>query len=177
MTKPHLLLGLYLWGCAPMPQLTAVEASAGRAAKEAWAAKRMPEPTENRCDLSRFYVVVPDAIEYRRYCPHSDPWKTAGCLAWKDSNHLYAWVQWPVVVISPKHYSEPTIVVHELMHAYQRCSKLGRPGWDLGDREHSDPRVWSAAGGENAVQTLANELAVPQVGVKLQGLDESEPVD
>jgi hypothetical protein len=158
--KPAFLLLYPLLACAATPTaLRPHEQKAGAAARIAWRERGLPEPIEGRCDVDRYEVIVTtDAAGFNRYCPTSRADKTAGCLAWRSSDHWFRWRDRPLVVISPKHHSEPTIVVHELMHAYYRCAGLSKSDWDPGDRGHTDPRVWSAAGGETAAQTRADAL-------------------
>jgi len=146
--------------CAPLPALLPHEALAGRAVKRAWEEKGMPAPTvKAHCAVDEYQVIVTKTPEeYRRYCPTSEAAKSAGCLSWEESAHWFAWRHRPVVIVSMIHYSEPTIVVHELLHAYVQCSKLHPDPWDPGDRQHSDPRVWTSPGGADAVQTRADAL-------------------
>jgi len=150
-------------GCAHTSTLLPHERAAGEAAKQAWAEHGMPPPTrKKRCAIDEFSVVVAKTpAEYNKYCPTSVAEKSAGCLSWTSSAHWFFWRDRPLVVVSPIHYSEPTIVVHELMHAYIQCAELGKSAWDPGDRLHADPRVWRAPGGDKSVQWRADELAKP----------------
>ena len=152
---------LLLAGCAARPALLPHEALAGRAVAKAWAEKGLPAPTrQKRCDVESFDVVVTTtAADWHQWCPLADPGKTFGCLAWEYTAHWFFWRERPIVVISPMHHTEPTIVVHELMHAYTQCAALRKDPWDPADARHTDPRVWSAPGGVEAAQSRADTLS------------------
>ncbi len=154
-----LVLG-FLAACAHSPPLQRHEQVAGQAAKEAWQQRGMPPMTRKRCDVDSYQVVVTkNQEEYSKYCAMSFIETSAGCLGWGSTANWFMWREFPIVVISPRHYSEPTIVVHELMHAFIQCSEIQRDPWDPGDRQHANPRVWSAAGGTESVQWLADLLS------------------
>jgi hypothetical protein len=152
--KPLALLTLA--ACAPLPVLTPAESAATEAARAAWLERGMPAPDQRRCQLDRVYVLHASEAEYVQHC-HALPTKSAGCLSWTSSNHFFRPYDWPLLVIGPKYAGDQGLIIHEMLHAHVRCAALGTSPWDPGDREHHDPRVWSAAGGESAVQALANE--------------------
>ncbi len=162
--RPLCLLAILVLGsCMPKPVLKPHEEVAGRAAWDAWRLKKLPVPVHGHCNAGRFYVVTPTPDDFSKYCPMTNWKKVAGCLSWRTSHHFFAWSEYPVVVVSPKHYSEPTIIVHELLHAYTHCAELSTNPWDPGDGDHKDPRVWSAAGGRDAAQSIADDLAVQRL--------------
>lgn len=156
---------LLLFGCAHAPAMLPHEIAAGEAAKRAWAERGMPPPTAlKRCAIDEYNVIVTHTPEeLRKWCSTADPATTYGCLAWTSSNNWFFWRDRPLVVVAPMHHTEPTIVVHELMHAYIECAEIGNGPWDPGDRKHTNPRVWRAPGGEQSVQWLADELAKPSM--------------
>lgn len=134
--------------------VTLGERLSGSAALSAWRAAGLPEPDQDGCDVLGFRVRLADRAAFVRDC-RASPESSAGCLNWASSSHFFRPRLYPLIVISPNWRSEPGIIVHELMHAYVRCSRSGPSAWDAGDSQHSDPRVWTAAGGEGSAQSRA----------------------
>lgn len=156
-----LALALALGACAPKPELSPSERAAGAAAVQAWQESGLPSASD-RCDVRGFRIATPGAQDYLRRC-FSAPEKSWGCLNWTDSGRMFGASRVPVVVASPHFYADRSadlsaIIQHELMHALVTCAGVGPSGWDSGDREHTDARVWSAAGGETSVQARATAL-------------------
>lgn len=85
----------------------------------------------------------------------------AGCTGYGQTNNLFAWREYPIVVISPTWKSEPGIVIHELMHAYWHCSGLPNE-MGAGNVDHQDSRVWAAAGGATSAQGRALAIIATQ---------------
>ena len=151
---------LALCACAPLPVLTPAQQAAGPAVRAAWAQKALPEPVgwrTFRCDLSRYYVEVLDGEDFTSTCG-ALPTKAAGCLEWTSSNHFFRPFQWPRIIVGPKYAADQGLVVHELLHAYVRCARVGVSVWDQGDYQHTSPRIWKAAGGAGSVQHRAAAL-------------------
>lgn len=151
-----LLLLLALTACTSAPELLPHERAAGAAAFAAWSQAGLPSPDQGRCDVRAFRVRVVSAERFVQDC-RTAPEAAYGCTAWESTNEMFRWREVPVVVIAPWWRSEPSIIVHELMHSYVRCSGLA-PGSDPGDSQHTDPRVWKATGGEISVQSRAMKL-------------------
>lgn len=152
MKKYIIGLGL-LAGCAgPATNLDPMQRAAFLAVEEAWYEAGLPVPHED-CNLDAFVVVHATSKKYWELCG-SDPQKSAGCSTSEHIRPLQPDTV-PIVVVSPKHYIEPTIITHELSHAFQRCTT----GRDYG---HSDPKVWQAAGGDSSVQARANKILQEQ---------------
>ena len=146
-----------LFGCVPRPpELAPLERAAGAAALEGWRLAGLPPPNVQRCDVRRFRIETPDASGYFARC-RSASTASAGCLNWSSSGHWFRPISYPVVVVSPRHYVEPHIIVHELMHAMWQCAELGSL-LDAGNRQHADPRVWMASGAATSAQGRAMAL-------------------
>lgn len=120
----------------------------------------MPEPNQDKCVVEQFYIRLDDVDSFAFDC-RSTPEAAAGCLNWTSSNHFFRPFIYPVVVISPNWRSEPSIIVHELMHAMTHCSHLDGE-WTPLNFDHKDPRVWSAAGGVTSAQSRAMALLTGQ---------------
>lgn len=149
VTAAVTVLSLFAGACAlPSGTDDPMQLAVFDAVESAWYGADMPVPDES-CNLERFVVVHASAPKYWELCG-SDPAKSAGCAHFE---HIYPLRSGtiPYVVISPKHYVEPTIIVHELLHHFQRCT-TGR------DFNHADPQVWSAAGGPTSIQAKATDL-------------------
>lgn len=155
--KTRALAYLALVACTPKPELTPEQLAAGAAVRQSWSASELPAADRSSCDLTRFYIRTPsDAQGYYDLC-HAGADGSYGCLSWQSTDRMMGGSRWPVVVVSPWWRPEPTIIIHELMHAYAYCSGLF-PGSDPGDREHTDPRVWSVAGGADSVESVARSM-------------------
>lgn len=139
--------------CTPASNLKPFEREAGDAVAAAWAESGLPAPTQGRCDVSKWRVRTDDAVSFQNDCHVPAP-AAGGCTAWADTDAMFAWREYPVVVISPAWKSEPGIIIHELMHAYWHCAEMPN---ELGpdNIDHKDPRVWQAAGGDASVQARA----------------------
>ena len=55
----------------------------------------------------------------------------------------------PPIEIAPGYHDDMGLVLHEALHRLLDCA-YGDPNSD-----HSNPRIWSAAGGASSVQTRA----------------------
>ncbi len=151
---------LFLMGCTPAHERSLDESSWGAAALSAWQASGLPAPTRGRCDIASFRVRVVSASDFVQLC-HTVPEAAYGCTSWDSTGEWFCWREIPIVVIAPWWKVEPSIVVHELMHAMYRCS--GMPGAYSGaNSQHLDPRVWSAAGGATSAQSRAMAIIAGQ---------------
>jgi hypothetical protein len=133
-----------LAGCAvPGPD---ARYEAEYAVESAWydAGLDIPYP---ECNVESFRVIHATVTEYWALC-HGDPAKSYGCSTDEHVGGPLSGQTRPVVVVAPWWHIEPSIVVHEILHAFQRCT-------DGRDPAHADPRVWSAAGGATSVQSVA----------------------
>lgn len=81
--------------------------------------------------------------------------KAASCLIYDTETRWPTTFKIPIALLN---YGQPVMdtlggpALHEWLHALIACT-LDRP--DIFDGQHSDPRVWEAAGGEESVQALA----------------------
>lgn len=146
--------------CKERPRPASTELAAGDAALQAWREQGLPGP--RGCAVLSFRVERPSADEYTSRC-RTAPDKSWGCLNWTDEGGMFGGDRVPVVVASPHFYANGEndvrhLIVHELMHALVTCASMGPSGWDAGDRNHTDARVWSAAGGEKSAQSKALKL-------------------
>ena len=162
MRRSAILAALAAASCVPpAPELLPLERSAGQAVSVAWNSAALPFPSKNDCDVSRFSVRIASATDYATSCLGA-PEASAGCTNFSSDGSWFSSPLYPIVVISPTWKSEPGIIVHELLHAYVYCSESGKPG-DPFDANHTDSRVWKAAGGESSVQARAMSLIAPSM--------------
>ncbi len=144
------ILIVVLCGCGQLPsgQHEPWEDASYEAVEQAWAESGLPEPAEN-CRLDLFKVYTPDEKGYWKSC--GNPKLSYGCtdlFSYGRPAHSKTLV--PHIFVAPWYYSEPYLIVHELLHTFSMCS--------TGARGHNDPRVWEAAGGLESVQSRAHEI-------------------
>lgn len=137
VTAAVTVLSLFAGACAnPETNMDPMQRAAYLATEEAWYAAGRAVPADD-CNLDAFVVVHATSKKYWELC-QSDPNKSAGC-ATHDKLYPLRGGSVPMVVVSPKHYIEPTIIVHELLHHFLRCT-TGR------DPYHATVGVWQATG-------------------------------
>lgn len=145
------MLSLLAMSCTQSaPELQPFERAAGAAAMQSWRKSGLPTPDQGRCDVAAFAVRVDSDDRFVEDC-RTAPSAAYGCTTWGSTNEWFRFREYPVVTIAPWWHSEPSIIIHELLHAMEQCSGLHGDG----DPGHRDPRVWSAPGGPTSVQSRA----------------------
>lgn len=143
------IAALSLSACA-LPEATddEMQLAVFAAVESSWHAYDMGVPDAD-CNLERFQVIHASAPKFKQLCGVEST-QAYGCSHTEQLYPLRAG-SIPMVVVSPIHYIEPHIIVHELLHHFLRCT-VGR------DFNHSNPKVWTAVGGPATVEGRAIDL-------------------
>ena len=150
------VLAMLATSCHPT-ELRDFERSAGACLERAWNSSGLPSPSKGRCDVSSFSVRIDSPESFVEDC-RTAPSSAYACTSWTTDSRLFFYRETPVVVIAPWWHSEPTVIQHELIHAYAQCSGISPDG----DARHKDARLWSSAGGSSSIQSRALALLQAQ---------------
>jgi hypothetical protein len=158
--RPAVLLAIALAGC-PSTSLSNSDEFVINATRQAWNAVDDLPAAHGACHnidvvrhaSKRAYVDACLGVRSDAYREAAE--NSAGCTT--TSLRGVTGETWYTLRIAPGYSDDPTLVVHEMLHALTDCTGSG-PNTDPFDAGHRDVRVWKAVGGAPSVQAVAESL-------------------